>query len=80
MPVRYLALESLLFAIYSVESERWTFGVVLWELFTFAQTAPYDRELPNFSIALLKNFLSDGHRLTAPDTAPKAMFIYCLNL
>jgi hypothetical protein len=46
---------------------------VLWELFTFAQTAPYDIELPNLSVDSLKNFLSAGKRLATPDTAPIPM-------
>ena len=74
IPVRYTALESLHHKIYSIESELWTFGVVLWELFTFAQTMPYEKELPNFNVAILKIFLNGGHRLTPPDTAPLTMY------
>ncbi len=68
-----MALESLLFTIYTVESEIWTFGVVLWELFSFAQHPPYDEELPNFSIARLKSYLINGDRLKPPDAAPYPM-------
>ena len=68
-----MALESLLFTIYTIESEIWTFGVVLWELFTFAQSPPYEKELPEFSISKLKNYLIRGDRLKPPDTAPYPM-------
>lgn len=73
IPVRYTALESLHHKIYSIESELWTFGVVLWELFTFAQQMPYEMELPNFSITTLKNYLISGSRLKIPETAPYPM-------
>jgi hypothetical protein len=72
MPIRYSALESLSSNIYTIESEVWTFGVVLWEVFTFAQEIPYDKELPNCSIALLVNFLKD-HRLHKPEMMPFSM-------
>jgi hypothetical protein len=71
---RYAALESLQLAIYTVASECWTFGIILWELFMLAQSAPYDKELtPSFNIEQLKTFLVDGNRLAPPDTAPYPM-------
>jgi hypothetical protein len=73
MPFRYAALESLLHDYYTVESELWAFGIVLWELFTFAQRPPYAAELPDCSTAQLAEFLIDGGRLTPPDTAPISM-------
>jgi serine/threonine protein kinase len=74
--VRYMALESLLHETHSIESEVWTFGIIVWELFTFAQNLPYERELStHFSIATLTNYLISGHRLRPPtDTMPHSMY------
>jgi hypothetical protein len=74
MPVLYCSLESLVFDVYSIESEIWTFGVVLWELFTFAQTMPYERELPNITVAQLRSYLSCGRRLNCAKLAPFPMY------
>lgn len=74
IPIRYVALETLLFTIYTIEAECWTFGIVLWELFSFAQRLPYEEELPTFSVAELKSFLSSGRRLNVPVMAPRPMY------
>ncbi len=79
IPIRYTALESLLFKTYSIESELWTFGIVLWELFTFAQNPPYDIELPDLCAHSLTHFLQLGNRLALPDMAPRPMYVFLTN-
>ncbi|KAA0201966.1 hypothetical protein HAZT_HAZT006334 [Hyalella azteca] len=36
IPIRWMPLESILYSRYTVESDVWAFGVVLWEIFSFA--------------------------------------------
>ena len=40
IPVRWMAIESLYNRKYSTYSDVWSFGVVLWEMFSFGKT-PY---------------------------------------
>ncbi|CAF2913501.1 unnamed protein product [Rotaria sp. Silwood2] len=40
LPVRWMSIESLLSGIYSEKSDVWSFGVLLWEMFSYG-TQPY---------------------------------------
>ena len=40
LPVRWMPPESMLYGKFSVESDIWAFGILLWEVFTFGQQ-PY---------------------------------------
>ena len=36
IPIRWMPLESILHNKYTIESDVWAFGVLLWEIFSFA--------------------------------------------
>jgi len=69
-----MALESLTSNKNTIESEIWTFGIVLWELFTFGMKMPYEEQIPDFTFGQLVNFLTNGGRLNLPEIAPTAMY------
>ena len=78
LPIRYIAPESLKSGRFSITTEYWSFGVVVWELFTFAEQQPYsvefDKDGNNVQFYdFLTEHLSSGHRLSIPNNVPQQM-------
>ena len=78
LPIRYIAPESLKSSRFQISSEYWSFGVVVWELFTFAEQQPYsvefDKDGNNVQFYdFLTEHLSSGHRLSIPNNMPQQM-------
>ncbi|XP_046426067.1 tyrosine-protein kinase receptor torso-like [Neodiprion fabricii] len=69
LPVKWMAIESLKDGIFSVKSDVWSFGVVLWELFSLAKT-PY----PEVNPENMCKTLIDGYRMKQPKYAPKSIY------
>ncbi|TKR81878.1 hypothetical protein L596_015679 [Steinernema carpocapsae] len=65
MPVKWTALESLKDHEYTFKSDVWSFGVLLFEVFSFGEI-PY----ANVPIQELLAFLESGKRLKPPKYAP----------
>ncbi|CAG7719235.1 unnamed protein product, partial [Allacma fusca] len=70
VPWRWMALESLRYLIFSVESDVWAYGIMLWEIFTLAEV-PYSGL--NWSEEF-KDSLTRGMRLPKPVYAPKELY------
>ncbi|XP_043065333.1 vascular endothelial growth factor receptor 1 isoform X13 [Drosophila ficusphila] len=69
LPVKWLALESLSSKIFSTYSDVWSFGVVLWEMFSLSKV-PYPAINSNQE---LFNKLNDGYRMEKPQFANKVL-------
>ena len=71
-PIKWLALEVLRLDNISVKSDVWSFGVVLWEIFSLGQD-PYPSEISPLEIL---DILEQGRRLRSPEFAPKQISDY----
>ncbi|XP_046640460.1 mast/stem cell growth factor receptor Kit-like isoform X4 [Daphnia pulicaria] len=67
LPVKWMAIESLTDRIFSSQSDVWSYGIVLWELFSLGRV-PY----PGMDVGhiLMKEILN-GYRMDKPELAPK---------
>uniref|UniRef100_A0A7N8YH23 Tyrosine-protein kinase n=1 Tax=Mastacembelus armatus TaxID=205130 RepID=A0A7N8YH23_9TELE len=89
-PIFWYAPESLVESKFSVASDVWSFGVVLYELFTYSDKncsppAVYMDKMGNekqgqMIVYHLIDLLKQGYRLPAPDNCPKEIITMCWNI
>ncbi|XP_031623834.1 ankyrin-3-like [Contarinia nasturtii] len=72
VPLKWLALESLSEPKYSVYSDVWSFGIVLWELFSLGAEPYSEEKIDTFDE--LEMHLKDGHRLRKPQYATQSIY------
>ncbi|XP_046637871.1 vascular endothelial growth factor receptor 1-like isoform X2 [Daphnia pulicaria] len=66
MPVKWMAIESLTDRIFSTESDVWSYGVLLWEIFTLGKI-PY----PGINVGHeIVREIQKGYRMEKPEFAP----------
>ncbi|KZC11866.1 Vascular endothelial growth factor receptor kdr-like [Dufourea novaeangliae] len=61
LPIKWMAIESIRDGIFSTQSDIWSFGIVLWEFFTLAET-PY----PGMETEEQYQKLIEGYRMEQP--------------
>ena len=69
LPIRWMPLESLLHSKFTIESDVWSFGVVLWEIFSLGMQ-PYYGMVHEEVI----KFLKDGNYLPYPENTPVPIY------
>ncbi|KAL1237506.1 Vascular endothelial growth factor receptor [Trichinella spiralis] len=70
LPIKWMAPESLLYQEYTAKSDAWSFGIVLWEIFSMGET-PYADQRPG---AEFIRWLKAGNRLLQPSYAPEEIY------
>ena len=69
LPVRWMAPEAFIYGRFSTEGDVWAFGVVMWEVFSFAMQPYYGKMNDQ-----VMNEVRRGHTLSRPDDCPESIF------
>ncbi|KAK5611429.1 Macrophage colony-stimulating factor 1 receptor 1 [Crenichthys baileyi] len=79
LPVKWMAPESIFDCIYTVQSDVWSYGILLWEIFSLGQS-PY----PSMAVdSRFYKMVKRGYQMSQPDFAPLEMYAImkmCWNL
>lgn len=70
LPVKWMAPESIFDCIYTVQSDVWSYGILLWEIFSLGLN-PYPGILVNSKFYKL---VKDGYQMAQPVFAPKNIY------
>lgn len=70
LPVKWMSPESIFECVYTFESDVWSYGILLWEIFSLGNS-PY----PGMPVdAKFYKLIKEGYRMDAPDFAPSEMY------
>ncbi|XP_030044091.1 high affinity nerve growth factor receptor [Microcaecilia unicolor] len=69
LPIRWMPPESILYRKFTTESDIWSFGVVLWEIFTYGKQPWYQ-----LSNAEAIECITQGRELERPRTCPSEVY------
>ncbi|KAK1792587.1 hypothetical protein P4O66_012525 [Electrophorus voltai] len=66
LPVKWMSPESLFTCVYTFESDVWSYGILLWEIFSLGNS-PY----PGVPVgSIFYKMIQDGYRMSEPEFAP----------
>lgn len=69
LPVRWMPPEALLYGKFTVKSDVWSFGVLMWEVYAYAQQ-PYGG-MSNYEVI---DRIKDGQVLPCPELSPASVY------
>ncbi|XP_033937914.1 megakaryocyte-associated tyrosine-protein kinase isoform X3 [Pseudochaenichthys georgianus] len=69
LPVKWTAPEALKKEKFSTKSDVWSYGVLLWEIFSYGRQ-PY----PKMSLKEVKEMVEGGYRMESPEDCPPALY------
>ncbi len=69
LPIKWTAPEALRKNRFSSKSDMWSFGVLLWEIYSFGRV-PY----PRIPLADVVKHVEKGYKMEAPEGCPKAIY------
>lgn len=69
LPIRWMPPEAILYAKFTVESDIWSFGVVLWEIFSFG-IQPYF-SMTNEEVV---HHVRSGNVMNCPENCPQVIY------
>ncbi|XP_068448929.1 mast/stem cell growth factor receptor kita [Clinocottus analis] len=70
LPVKWMSPESIFECVYTFESDVWSYGILLWEIFSLGNS-PY----PGMHVdAKFYKLIKEGYRMDAPEFAPGEMY------
>uniref|UniRef100_A0A672TYH9 receptor protein-tyrosine kinase n=1 Tax=Strigops habroptila TaxID=2489341 RepID=A0A672TYH9_STRHB len=70
LPVKWMAPESIFDCIYTVQSDVWSYGILLWEIFSLGKS-PYPGMVVN---SKFYSMVKQGYHMARPDFAPLEMY------
>ncbi|MBN3282058.1 ABL2 kinase, partial [Polyodon spathula] len=68
-PIKWTAPESLAYNTFSIKSDVWAFGVLLWEIATYGMS-PY----PGIDLSQVYDLLEKGYRMEQPEGCPPTVY------
>uniref|UniRef100_A0A3Q1EX51 receptor protein-tyrosine kinase n=1 Tax=Acanthochromis polyacanthus TaxID=80966 RepID=A0A3Q1EX51_9TELE len=79
LPVKWMAPESIFDCVYTIQSDVWSYGILLWEIFSLGKS-PY----PSMAVdSRFYKMVKRGYQMCQPDFAPPQIYMImkmCWNL
>ncbi|XP_060722757.1 mast/stem cell growth factor receptor kita isoform X2 [Tachysurus vachellii] len=70
LPVKWMSPESIFECVYTFESDVWSYGILLWEIFSLG-SSPY----PGIPVdSKFYKMIKEGYRMDSPEFAPSEMY------
>lgn len=72
LPIKWTAPEALKFKVSTSKSDVWSYGVVMWEIYSYGR-APY----PRMNQKEVVEKVTAGYRMERPESCPKVSGVVC---